>query len=72
MEDCRVRSNEEEVINVDGNVSSTPLKDRVVSVDGFETFGGEKFGEGFIPYTWRLFKAIQSFVKLANAARVVT
>ena len=72
MEDYRVRSNKEKVINVNGNVCGAALKDRVISVDGFEAFRDEEFGECFILYTWRLFKAIQGFIKLANAPRVVT
>ena len=72
MEDYRVRSNEEKVINVDGNIAGIALKDRVISVNGFEAFGDEEVGEGFIPYAWRLFEALQGFIKLTNAPRVVT
>jgi hypothetical protein len=50
MEDYRVRSNEEKVINVDGNIAGIALKDRVISVNGFKAFGDEEVGEGFIPY----------------------
>ena len=51
MEDYRVRSNEEKVINVDGNIASTTLKDGVISINGFETFRDKEVGEGFILHT---------------------
>jgi hypothetical protein len=72
MEDYRVRSNEEKVINIDGNIAGTTLKDGVISVNGFEAFRDEEVGEGFILYAWRLFEAIQGFIELTNASRIVT
>jgi hypothetical protein len=58
MEDYRVRSNEEKVINVDGNIAGTTLKDGVISVNGFEAFRDKEVREGFIPHAWRLLETI--------------
>ena len=63
---CNAWSDDQEVIDVDGNVHTAPNKDTEISVDGLKAKIPKEVGESLIPDPRCLFQAIERLSKLAD------